>query len=72
MMAKSNEPVSAAVERKPVAAAVYPVAELARSAHLFGASPDCVTAAMRTAGKTEATREEAKKLVEAFRKKEVK
>lgn len=71
-MAKNTEQPAVMAAGRTAPAAVYTIRELARSAHLFGASPDCVAAAMRTAGKTEATREEAKKLVEAFRKKEVK
>lgn len=51
----------------------YPVSEFAaNAAKLFGVNSDMVTAAFFIAGKTEATKTEAKAIVEAFRTKEVK
>ena len=45
----------------------YSMAELAAgAASVFNASPDCVTAALRAAGITEATKEEARKIVGKF------
>ncbi len=49
----------------------YTVKELAESG-IFGSYSDGVAAAMRYAGKTSATVEEAKKLTETFLKREVK
>lgn len=45
----------------------YTVRELSdAAATVFGASPDIVTAALKSAGLTEATREETRKLVKKF------
>ena len=49
----------------------YTVKELASAYKRLGTRPECVTAAMRVAGKEEATLTEAKKLVEAFLKRKV-
>lgn len=54
---------------------VYEVSELAKCAEkVFGPDirSECVVAAFKFEGKTEATRPEAKKIVESFMKKEVK
>lgn len=52
---------------------LYSVKELANNANkLFGTRSECVIAAFKSAGKTEATKPEAKKIVEGFLKKEVK
>lgn len=51
----------------------YSVKELAVNARkLFGTRPECVTAALTAAGKTESTVIEAKSIVENFLKREVK
>jgi hypothetical protein len=52
---------------------VYAVSELAANAKkIFGERPECVTAALRFAGKATCTVSEAKKIVEEFMKREVK
>ena len=52
---------------------VYPVSELAANARkIFGTRQECVSAALRAAGKTECTVPEAKAIVGKFLKKEVK
>ena len=64
-----------AAEKKTSTESVYDVNELAKYAEkLFGPEvrSECVVAAFKFAGKTEATRPEAKKIVESFMKKEVK
>lgn len=61
--------------KKKGSESVYTVQELvdnAESVFGAGAKRECVRAAFRFAGKTQATREEAKKIVESFLKKEVK
>lgn len=61
--------------KKKSSESVYTVQELvdnAESVFGTGAKRECVKAAFRFAGKTQATREEAKKIVESFLKKEVK
>lgn len=51
----------------------YPVSELAANAKkIFGTRQECVSAALRAAGKAECTVSEAKEIVEKFLKKEVK
>lgn len=51
---------------------LYTVAELATEAkNVFHTSPDIVTAALRMEGVKKTTLTEAKRIVEAFRKKEV-
>ena len=50
---------------------VYTAQELAENSKLFQASYEIVTVALRKAGKETATRSEAKKIIEKF-KKEVK
>ncbi len=51
----------------------YDVTEFAAaSENLFGAAPECVTAAFRLEGRTKATKKEAERIVSAFLKKEVK
>lgn len=62
----STEAASAKVE------SVYTAHELAAAAkEVFHASPDIVTAALRIAGVKKATVQEATRIVEDFRKKEV-
>lgn len=61
--------------KKKGSESVYTVQELednAESVFGSGAKRECVRAAFRSAGKTRATREEAKKVVDNFLKKEVK
>lgn len=54
-------------------AATYGAAELARNARkLFDTTPEAVTVALKTAGKEEATVEEAAAIIKAFLEKEVK
>ena len=63
------------IPKKKGSESVYTVRELVDNAEtVFGAGTkrECVAAAFRFAGKTQATREEAKKIVENFLKKEVK
>lgn len=51
----------------------YPVSDLAANAKkIFGTRPECVSAALRSAEKTECTVSEAKVIVEKFLKREVK
>ncbi len=62
-------------KEKPKAAkdSAYPASDLAANAKkVFGTRPECVSAALRNAGKTECTVSEAKVIVEKFLKKEVK
>lgn len=64
-----------AAEKKMSTESVYDVNELAKYAEkVFGPEvrSECVVAAFKFAGKTEATRPGAKKIVESFMKKEVK
>ena len=64
-----------AAEKKTSTESVYDVNELAKYAEkVFGPEvrSECVVAAFKFAGKTEATRPDAKKIVESFMKKEVK
>lgn len=49
----------------------YTVDEIAEAAGVFGATPDLVRAAFAAAGKAAATEDEAKKIIDKF-KKEVK
>lgn len=66
---------SAKTPEKNTSEPLYTVAELAKSSEkLFGKDvrKECVVAAFRYAGKKEATKEEAKKIVTGFLKKEVK
>ena len=61
--------------KKKGSESVYTVQELidnAESVFGTGTKKECVMAAFRFTGKTQATREEAKKIVENFLKKEVK
>nr|DAY91723.1 MAG TPA: hypothetical protein [Caudoviricetes sp.] len=61
--------------KKKGSESVYTVQELVDNAEsVFGAGTkrECVSAAFRFAGKTQVTREEAKKIFENFMKKEVK
>ena len=53
------------------AAPQYTVDEIAEAAGVFGATPDLVRAAFAAAGKAAATEDEAKKIIDKF-KKEVK
>lgn len=60
-------------ETKTAVLSTYTVDEFAAAPKSLGVtSPDIIRAAFKVAGKTEATLEEAKKLVLDFKKKEVK
>ena len=80
MAAKRTEAETESVKTEQTApkevkksASVYTAEEFASQAKkLFGTKPDIVTAAFYVAGKDKATVEEAKELVDKFRKKEVK
>lgn len=64
-----------AAEKKTSTESVYDVNELAKYAEkVFGPEvrSECVVAAFKFAGKTEATKTESKKIVDSFMKKEVK
>lgn len=66
---------SAKTPEKNTSEPLYTVAELAESSEKVfgkGVRKECVVAAFRYAGKKEATKEEAKKIVVGFLKKEVK
>lgn len=70
---QTGEVVQAEKKPKAVKDAVYSVAELAANARkIFNTRQECVSAALRAAGKTECTVTEAKIIVEKFLKKEVK
>lgn len=74
-MEKKTAAESKTAEKKTSTESVYNVNELAKYAEkVFGPEvrSECVVAAFKFAGKTEATRPEAKKIVESFMKKEVK
>lgn len=74
MEKKATAETKAAVKKTPTES-VYGVNELAKYAEkVFGPNvrSECVIAAFKFANKTEATRPEAKKIVESFMKKEVK
>ncbi len=59
-------------EQKITQEAVYSASEFTANAKkIFGKSPECVTAALKTAGKMECTISEAKEIVEKFLKREV-
>lgn len=60
------------VKAAPVQESVYSASELADSCKVFGASREIVVVALRLAGKEFATFSEAKKIIEAFKNKEVK
>lgn len=67
---KTETPVKTVA--KPVES-TYKVTELANNAKkLFNTRPECVTAALKAANKETSTVKEAKSIVEAFLKKEVK
>ncbi len=58
---------------KALTEAVYSVKEFAANArNLFGTRHECVTAALKAAGKSECTTAEAREIVERFLKREVK
>lgn len=63
---------AAAAPKKTEPATVYPADELIKAAKRFNTMPECVDAALRYFGKTEATLEETQKLVKDFLGKEVK
>lgn len=69
----TQEPVQAPRKgTKVLTEAVYSVKELAANARkLFGTRQECVTAALKAAGKSECTIAEAKEIVGRFLKKEV-
>lgn len=74
-MEKKNTTPEKQIPKKKSSESVYTVQELidnAESVFGRGTKRECVAAAFRFAGKTQATREEAKKIVENFLKKEVK
>lgn len=59
-------------EQKALQESVYPVSELAANAKkIFGTRPECVTAALKAAGKSECTILKAKEIVDKFLKREV-
>lgn len=59
-------------EQKALQESVYPVSELAANAKkIFGTRPECVTAALKAAGKSECTIPKAKEIVDKFLKREV-
>ncbi len=51
---------------------LYSVSDLAKAAKIFNATSDVVIAAMKLAGKSQATQEEASKIIKDFINKEVK
>ena len=60
-------------EQKASRESVYSTGELAANAkNVFGTRQECVSAALKAAGKTECTVTEAKMIVEKFLKREVK
>jgi len=74
-MEKKITAESKMAEKKTTTESIYEVNELAKYAEkVFGPDvrSECVIAAFKFAGKTEATKPEAKKIVESFMKKEVK
>lgn len=74
-MEKKATPATKEAGSKKVKESVYNVNEFASNAEkVFGPNvrSECVVAAFRMAKKTEATKEEAKKIVTSFMKKEVK
>lgn len=74
MATKQNETkTSTGTVDKSIVSPTYTVDEFANAPASVGAkSPDIVRAALATAGKKSATIEEAKKIVEKFKNKEVK
>ncbi len=75
MANKSNESIQEtskeAIKNKPVEV-LYSVSDLAKAAKIFNATSDVVIAAMKLAGKSQATQEEASKIIKDFINKEVK
>lgn len=68
-MAESKEKV---VQEEKSEGSVYPASELTQAAEkAFGTSKDCVAAALKYAGKSEATISEAKKIINSYIKTEV-
>lgn len=61
----------ATAKKDTTTSVVYSVDEFAEASRAFDTSPDVIRAAFLVAGQTEATEEEAKKLINRFRKKEV-
>lgn len=51
--------------------AAYTAAELAQAAHIFGANPEAVVAALKEKGITHATEAEARQIVAAFLERKV-
>lgn len=70
---KTTEQTEAAPEAANANEPTYKVSEFVEAAQrIFNVMPECVAAALTKAGKTELTLTEAKKIVGAFMKKEVK
>ena len=61
----------AEVEEKPTAVSIYTAEELADNYKLFNASREIVVVALRLAGKKSATFQEAERIIEKFKNKEV-
>lgn len=61
----------APIKKETITQVTYSVDEFAEASKAFDTSPDVIRAAFLVAGKTEATEEEAKKLINRFKKKEV-
>ena len=66
MASTTNEAAKAAPE------SVYSASELAANHKMFGVNRDIVVVALRKAGKTSATVQEAKTIINKFKNKEVK
>lgn len=67
-----TEPKKAAAEPVQAQESTYAAQELAEAHKTFGTSYAIVAAALRLAGKEEATITEAKRIIETFKNKEVK
>lgn len=72
-MKEKMEPVQEEKRNEPVKRnkTAYTMEELVSAADIFAASPDLIRAALMVSGKNEATEEEARKIIEQFRKREV-
>ncbi len=66
-----NAPAKPAANSVPKAS-TYSIDEFAAASKTMGATPDVVRAALRTAGKTAYTKNDAKMIIEKYKKKEVK
>lgn len=73
MAEKKNDQATATAKAAKASASVYTLKELAAASEkVFGTPSECVVAAMRLEGKTEATVEEAKAIVKKFMERKVK